>query len=125
MVKPMTHAKPSVDFEVLLRTAGEGRLATAHNIDQFRADPENAERCRRWLHAKGVKASATDFSLACSAPAAVFESLFGVKLVPVRAAPGHLPWRVKGTIRVPPEIAPLVEDVTLSPPPEFFASLRK
>src|SRR5882724_5852118 len=102
-----------VHFEVLLRSGGTGRQPTARNVDQFRPDPEALDRCRRWLCAHGVTAHATDFSLACSASPRVFESLFGVKLIALEPAPGQPVWHVDGTIRVPGEIAALVEDVTL------------
>ena len=111
----MPESKAAVTFEVQLRTAGTGRIPTPQTIDQFRVDPEAAERCRRWLHGRGVTAHATDFSLACSAPPMVFESLFKVKLK--SAGPG---WQMDGPIHVPEEIAPMVEDVTIPPAPEFF-----
>jgi hypothetical protein len=50
----------------------------------------------------------------------IFEALFGVKLVAIDAAPGCPPWRMVGSLRVPTDIAALVEDVTLPPAPEFF-----
>ncbi len=91
------------------------QVAMVQTIGRFRADPDAAERGRRWLQARGVTVHATAFSLACSAPPEVFESLFNVKLSAAGAA-----WKVAGKIRVPEEIAPLVEDVTLPQPPEFF-----
>lgn len=116
----MAARSSTVAFEVLLRSKGSGRSATSRNVEQFRADPEAAERVRRWLHAHGVTAHATDFSIACTAPPKIFESLFGVELRPIKG-PKKVPrWSVDGQIRIPEEIAEFVENVTLSMMPEFF-----
>ncbi len=110
----------TVAFEVVLRTAGSGRTPTLRTIDSFRPDPEGIESGRRWLQAHGVSAHATAFSLACSAPPAVFETLFGVKLVALKKVTAGVPWRIEGTVQVPDEIAGLVEDIMLSRAPELF-----
>lgn len=110
----------TVSFEILLRTAGSGQLPTAGTIDRFRPDPKVVESCRHWLHTHGVVAHPTGFSLACSASPAVFESLFGVKLVALDPVPGAPRWRIEGTLRVPDTLSAWVDDVTLPPPPEFL-----
>ena len=78
------------------------------------------ESCRHWLHAHGVVAHPTGLSLACSASSAVFESLFGVKLVALDPVPGAPRWRIEGTLRIPDTLSAWVEDVTLPPPAEFL-----
>jgi hypothetical protein len=113
-------ADPVIRFDVLLRSAGTGRSPTTHNIADFRPADEAIERCRRWLSARGVEVHSATFSLACAAPVALFESLFDVKVVPIPPAPGCAPWCLQGGIRIPAEVATLVEDVTLTPTPEFF-----
>jgi hypothetical protein len=110
----------TVPFEVVLRTPGSGHIPTVHSIDQFRPDPENLELVRRWFHVRGAVCHATSFGLACSAAQAVFEGLFGVKVRQVEMALGGTAWEVDGAIRVPLEIASVVEDITLSRTPEFF-----
>jgi len=92
----------------------------AENIRTFRPDPEHTDLVRRWLQERGVVTHATDFSLACSAPPAVFEQLFAVKLVAFDKVPGGAAWKVAGRIRVPEETATLVEDITLPRAPELF-----
>jgi hypothetical protein len=113
-------ADPLVNFDVLLRSKGTGHVPTTENIANFRPEPEAVHKCSRWLRARGVKVHPTTFSLACSAPVAVFESLFEVKLAAIAPVPGRPPWRVDGVIRVPKEIAAFIEDVVLTPNPELF-----
>jgi len=109
-----------VNFEVLLRSAGTGRSPTTENIAQFRPDPEALDRCRRWLCDRGVRVHATDFGLACSAPKVVFQSLFGTKLVRADPEPNRPAWRAVSSIQAPPEIASLVEEITIQQAPELF-----
>jgi hypothetical protein len=110
-----------VAFDVLLRAPASGRTPHVATIDQFRPDPENIEKCRRWLAGEGVTCYATDFGLACSAPCELFESLFGVSLKPVRpASPGRPPFEIVGEIRSPAEVADMIDQVSISAPPEFF-----
>jgi hypothetical protein len=116
----MTARTPLVAFELLLRSPGSGHTPSTHNIDQFRADPEVAERVRRWLQAHGVTAHSSDFTIAGTAPRKTFESLFGVRLKPRKANTKSGDWSVEGKIRTPDEIADAVEDVILSVRPEIF-----
>lgn len=120
MLPAMTDRMPPVAFELLLRSKGSGRTPTSRNLDQFRADPEAAERVRRWLHAHGVTAHSTEFTVAGAAPRKIFESLFGVRLRPNKAKTRLGDWSVEGHVRIPEEIADLVENVTLSVTPELF-----
>ena len=108
---------PPVNFDVLLRSEGTGHVPTTRNIAQFRPDADAIEKCSQWLSARGVDVHATVFSLACSSSPAVFESLFEVKLVAAAPVPGRPAWQVEGAIRVPTEIATLVEDITLTQMP--------
>jgi hypothetical protein len=110
----------TVPFEVLFRTPGAGRTPTLQNVNRFRPDPESLGSVLHWLEAHGAVARATGFSLACSAPPAVFEAMFGVRVHAVEKAAGVAAWKIDGPIRLPPAIAELVEDVTLSRPPELF-----
>src|SRR5262249_53118093 len=104
-------ASPPVNFDVLLRAAGTTRRPTTGNIAQCRPNPESIEKCHRWLSERGVSVNATDFGLACSASEALFESLFETKLVRVDPASSRSAWQTVGPIRVPSEIAPLVEQI--------------
>ena len=110
-----------VAFDVLLRAPGAGSVPDVATIDQCRPDAEAVERCRRWFAARGVTTHATQFGLAGSTPRALFESLFGVRLKPVRpAVSGRPAFETIGKLQLPTEIADAIEQVTLSAPPEFF-----
>lgn len=117
----MAPRRPPVAFDVLLKSPGGRRTPTAATIDDFHADPEALATCQRWLGTHGVTAHPTPFGLGCSAPAATFESLFGVTLTAV-AAKGRPAWRMDGTPRVPEAIARFVEDVTITATPEPFGA---
>lgn len=110
--------EPRVEFEILLRSAGSGRIPTTRNVEEFRPDAETIELVLRWLQSRGVEARPTGFSLACSAPPAVFQALFGAK--PIAPYRKDESWRLDGPVRVPAELADAIEDVTLSRRPELF-----
>ena len=110
-----------VAFEVLLRPSKGRRLPSAATIEASRPDPEEAERCRRWLASRGATCHLTTFGIACSAPAEVFAALFRVRVAPNQErTPGQPTVVISGVIRVPTEIDQLVEQVALSVPPELF-----
>jgi len=112
--------KPSVAFDVLLRgPMGDVPISTA-TLDQLRPSPEHLERCFRWLSAQGVTCHRMDFGLACEAPLDVFEELFSVSLARRTTKAGQ-PWfELTQTPEVPVEIAALVDQVTVAPPPAFY-----
>ncbi len=110
----------SVAFEIILRSGGTGHTPSVHNLSKFQPDPEAIVKCRRWLSEKGITTDDTGFSLACSAPAAVFEAAFKVKLQPVKVGQSRKSWRLKGAVTIPAELDALIEDVCLQQPPDFF-----
>jgi hypothetical protein len=116
----MARKSAPISFDVLLRSDASGREASAKTVGAFAPDSEKMERCRRWLAARGVTCSAANFSIACSAPPEVFAKLFRVKAKPAKAAAAQPSAEIEGSIQVPEEIAELVEQVTLTRPPEFF-----
>jgi hypothetical protein len=112
---------PLVTFEVLLRTAGSGRQPHLGNLGDFQPKPDAIERCRRWMVLHGVNCRPANFSLACSAPGQVFASLFSVNISRnPNSGPGQPSVLVYGDIRVPAEIADIVDQVNLPAAPEFF-----
>lgn len=108
-----------VAFDVLLKasTEAEPNLAT---VPALRVSPEVVNRCRLWFGRRGVEVYSTDFGLACRAPRSVFESLFGVHLERTEESPGMPNFAIKGSIRMPSEIAEFVDQITLTASPEFF-----
>lgn len=117
---PTDKEEMPANFDVLLRSGASGQVPHLQTIEQFEPPPEAIEKCRRWFAARGVKCHATQFGLACSASEDRFASLFQVKVSRLAKGPGGPAHEVHGTIRVPPEIADLVEQITVSGPPEFF-----
>ena len=107
-------------FDILVRSEGSGEIPNVENIDRFKPPPERIERCRRWLVGQGVTAHATDFGLACSAPAGLFERLFQTTLEAGGSSPGEAPLRATQPPQPPQDIASDVEQVTLTVPPELF-----
>ncbi len=109
-----------VSFDVLLRTAGSGRIPTVENIHEFHASAEEIEKCRRWFASQGITCHATQFGLACNAKRESFESIFGVRLTPTQGGPGVRSHQMSGEPKPPAEIADLIDQITLSAPPELF-----
>jgi hypothetical protein len=93
-----------IRFDILIRTEASGRMPDLSNISDFRAEPESLERTRRWLAARGIECHATQFGFACTCPKDLFKSVFGSIEHP----------------QPPPDIAQLIEQVTLTVDPEFF-----
>ncbi len=112
--------RTEVSFDVTLKGAGLGTTAGLATIDDLRPPQEAIERCVRWLAAKGVAAHATAFGVACSAPPALFESLFGVTLRRVDDRPSRPSYEASGEPAAPGEIADIVEAITLAGEPELF-----
>ena len=110
----------TVAFDVLLHPSGASVEPDVRTVAALRPAPEDIVRCRQWFAARGVEAYDTAFGLSCSAPHRVFEALFGVTLrAPADPAESSVP-EIIGCVEPPAEIADLVEQVTLTRPPEFF-----
>jgi hypothetical protein len=109
-----------IKFDVLVRAEASGETPDVSNIDRFRPEPEDVEKCRRWLTGKGVACYATEFGLACSASRQLFESLFSTQVEPLEQGPEKPPWRLHADPEPPAEIADYIEEVTLSVQPELF-----
>ncbi len=109
-----------VSFDVTLKGANPGAPAGLATIDQLRPSQEAIERCVRFLASKGVAVHATACGVACSAPAEVFESRFGVTLSHADDGPGAPSYKADGEPTAPAEIFDIVEAVTLAGAPEFF-----
>ena len=109
-----------VSFDLLLRTAGSGRIPTVENIHEFHAPAEEIEKCRRWFASQGITCHATQFGLACTATRESFESIFSVRLTPTQGGPGAHSHQMSEEAKPPPELADLIDQITLSAPPEFF-----
>jgi len=109
-----------IEFDVLLKPAASSKTANLGNIEQFQPSPDDIEKCRRWFISKQVKAHATDFGLACSAPAKLFEELFRTKVKKSAPAPGTPAWKCSPEPKAPSEIENYIGQISISAPPELF-----
>ena len=111
---------PPIDFDILIRSAASGKEVDVSNIQEFRPDPADIEKCRRWLLSKGVTCHPTDFGLVCSTSRESFESLFSTQINRNRPSPGKPIWTCQRDPQPPREIADCIEQITISAPPELF-----
>ncbi len=109
-----------IEFDVLLKPAGSSNTPNIDNIEQFQPSSDDIEKCRRWFISKGVTSHATDFGLACSAPAKLFEDLFQTKVKQSTPAPGTPPWQCSSEPKAPFEIENYIDQISISAPPELF-----
>jgi len=109
-----------IGFDILLKAPASGKTAHVGNIDKFKPPPENIVKCHRWLAAKGVTCHATDFGLACQAPAEQFESLFSTKVKRTSSTAGDPGWHCLSPPKAPPEIEAYVDQISIPAPPEFY-----
>jgi hypothetical protein len=118
----MSEPGERIEFDILLKgpESDVDAPVTVDTVAGRRPSVETIERCRRWLEGRGVTCHPSAFGLACSAPKQLFESLFDVDLATTGAAPGTPPYRMSRPARPPDPIAELVDQITISAPPELF-----
>ena len=104
-----------VMFDILLRSAGSGRLPDVHNVGEFYADAADIESCRKWFAERGIDVHATAFGLSGSAPREVFEDVFAARLE--RGDSGYI---VLVEPVVPAELEALIDQVTVAASPALF-----
>ncbi|MCP4688608.1 MAG: hypothetical protein GY859_11190 [Desulfobacterales bacterium] len=116
----MTLKKEHVQFDVLIKGRSAGQTPNLKNIDGFKPTPEDIEICLRWFARQGIAAHPTEFGLAGETDRDAFESVLKVRLV--RTGPGSAgpPFTMSSAPSLPGEIAGLIDQITLSAPPEFF-----
>jgi hypothetical protein len=109
-----------VAFELLLQTPGGDERPTLQTIERFRPDEEAMRLCLQWLGQHGVTAHTTGFSIACTAPPSLFESLFDAKVEAAGDLHGRTVWRTQRKPRVPSELSAWVASVEVPPPPALM-----
>ena len=113
----------TIAFDVLLRGAADDVSVAPADIDALKPPPESIERCFRWLTAQGITCHRTDFGLACESEIDLFQSVFQVEVDSDQPRPDTpATYHLRGELRVPPEIEPLVLQVTIAQPPAFFGA---
>lgn len=109
-----------IEFEILIRAEASGEIPDVSNINRFRPDPEDIEKCRRWLDSKGVSCYITEFGLVCSTSRHLFESLFSTQVKRSKQRSGKSQWQLLTDPVPPSKIADYIVDVTISVSPELF-----
>lgn len=109
-----------IQFDILLKPAGSFDKPHVNNIDLFRPLSENIEKCHRWLSSKGVTCHPTDFGLACSAPAELFESLFSTKVERSELKIVAPPWNCSPPPKAPLEIEEYIDQISIAAIPELY-----
>ena len=110
-----------VEIEVLLKPPRAGDVPHIGAMAEFKPDPGDIERCRRWFAARGLTAHATDFGLVCSGPKPLVEELFQTRLITTEGQPGAPPFAPEGALQAPAELADLIENITLPGRPILFS----
>lgn len=93
-----------IQVEITVKAPSRPEVVTAANVHEAKPRPEDIERCRRWVAARGLDAFATDFTVVCEGTPEQIADLFGDAEQPV----------------APLEIAEFVDQVTVPRPPDLF-----
>lgn len=111
----------TIQFDVLLRGPGGSGVPSVTSIDDFKPKADDLLRAERWFNARGVTVYKTEFGLCCTVSAPLFESIFHVHLQPPsKPAPGAAPLSFEGSLHIPDELKDIIDQISLTPPPEFF-----
>lgn len=118
-LKTMTAARIDADlndvsFEVLLRRHAE-RPADTIDVPDNGIELEDLRFCLNWFAARGITVKATTSGLRCETPREMFEFLFGVTLNRRAPAAGAPAFEIDGTLKLPRELASLVDRISLQP----------
>jgi hypothetical protein len=94
---------------------------------EARPRPERATQAARALQRLGFRVFHVGATISIQGSQALWETVFGVSFTPRSEAaedtgffPSLPPAAVEGTLRVPPELEGLIDEVTFVHPPEFF-----
>ncbi|MEM9391631.1 MAG: hypothetical protein AAGA02_14230 [Bacteroidota bacterium] len=103
-----------LSVDILLKT-GTG-IPSSHNIDEFRARPEDIALCQKWLANNELTCYKTAFGLVCVAKKKQLEDVFHVKIV---GEGSNLQFARKPII--PKQIDAIIDQITVSRSPDLFA----
>ena len=109
-----------IKFDILMKPAGSPSTPNVENIETFKPDAENIEKCRRWLASKDVTCYSTDFGLACTASVEVFELVFSTKVKPGGLGAGMPRWSCSPPPTSPCEIEEYIDQISITAPPELL-----
>ncbi len=109
-----------IQFDVLIKGQGGRQRPDLKNIQYFKPAPDDIEKCRRWFEKKAVTVYPTEFGLSGETTKKHFESIFKVRLILADSRAAEPPFRMSSEPHLPDEIAELIDQITLSAPPELF-----
>ncbi len=109
-----------IQFDVLIKSRAAGRTPNLKNIHDFKPASDDIEKCRRWFEKKGIILFPTQFGLSGQTTKNSFESVFKVHLTHVDSEFAGPPFIMSSDPQLPDEIAALIDQITLSAPPELF-----
>jgi hypothetical protein len=116
----MANEVDNVMFDILLHSAGSGRLPHGGNVQDFYASPDDIEQCRRWFAERDMILHATAFGLSGSAPREQFESVFAAKLSPNDSKQGQPGYKVLVEPKPPDDLREMIDQVSVISVPELF-----
>lgn len=99
--------------------SGEENI-TAANIEEFRPTEETIKRATTHFQELGFAVSPGEITLTISGEPALFEKVFGVKIITDKQHQGRKIIRADRQISIPASFSHLVEKVEFIPSPIFF-----
>jgi hypothetical protein len=116
----MRQGEKTIQFDVLIKGRPGDREPSLANIEYFKPASDDIEKCKRWFEKNAIAVYATEFGLSGETTKEHFESIFKIRLTPMRSDSIGPPFKMSSDPHLPEEIAELIEQITLSVPPEFF-----
>jgi hypothetical protein len=116
----MSKGESIIGFDVLIKGRAAGRIPNLKNIQNFKPAPDDIEKCRRWFEKNNVTVYPTEFGLSGQTTKKHFESIFKIHLTSTKSHSGGPAFKMSSGPYLPQEIAPLIDQITLSAPPELF-----
>ncbi|MEM7208947.1 MAG: hypothetical protein AAF434_14080 [Pseudomonadota bacterium] len=109
-----------VMFDILLKSAGSGRVPNLGNLDDFKPPQEAIDACSRWFSGSPLVVSRTPFGFSGSASQDQIEALFSARLERVETPTGQTAYRVIVAPSPPRELAEFIDQITVIEPPVHF-----
>ena len=116
----MRQGEDTIQFDVLIKGRTADREPSLENIENFKPARDDIEPCRRWFEKNAITVYSTEFGLSGETTKKHFESIFKIRLTPARSDSIGPGFKMSSDPHLPDEIAALIDQITLSTPPEFF-----
>ena len=116
----MRQDEDTIQFDVLIKGQAADRVPSLENIEDYKPAPHDIEKCRRWFEKNAITVYPTDFGLSGETTKKHFESIFKIRLTPTRSDSLGPAFKLSSDPHLPDEIGALIDQITLSAPPEFF-----